>query len=107
MWYLIYAEDIPNSNEVRSKARPAHIARLKELIAEDRLLLAGPNPNVDSEEPGEAGFSGSAIIAKFSSLEEAKAWAEDDPYWHQGVYQKGTGFVKPFKITAKMNGASF
>ena len=55
MWYLIYAEDIPNSNEVRSKARPAHIARLKELIAEDRLLLAGPNPNVDSEGPGEEG----------------------------------------------------
>ena len=80
MWYLIYAEDIPNSNEVRAKARPAHIARLKELIA---------------------------IIAKFNSLAEAEAWAADDPYWHQGVYQKGTGIVKPFKITAKMNGASF
>ena len=55
----------------------------------------------------EAGFSGSAIIAKFNSLAEAEAWAADDPYWHQGVYQKGTGIVKPFKITAKMNGASF
>ncbi len=107
MWYLIYAEDIKNSLEKRSKARPAHIARLKALIAEGRLLLAGPNPAVDSEDPGEAGFTGSAIIAKFNSLKEAEEWASQDPYWLEGVYQKGTGIVKPFKITAKMDGASF
>lgn len=107
MWYLIYAEDVKNSNEKRAAARPAHIARLKQLIAEGRLLLAGPNPNIDSEEPGEAGMSGSAIIAKFNSLEEAKAWAAADPYWEGGVYEKGTDIVKPMKITAKMDGASF
>ncbi|MGN1394643.1 MAG: YciI family protein [Succinivibrionaceae bacterium] len=107
MWYLIYAEDVENSNAKRGMARPQHLARLQALIDENRLLLAGPNPNIDSEEPGEAGFSGSAIIAKFDSLEEAKKWAAEDPYWTQGVYKEGTGIVKPMKITAKMKGASF
>ncbi len=107
MWYLIYAEDVENSLEKRTRARPAHIARLKQLIAENRLLLAGPNPAVDSEEPGEYGFTGSAIIASFDSLEAAREWASQDPYWLEGVYQEGTGIVKPLKITAKMNGSSF
>lgn len=107
MWYLIYAEDVKNSGALRAKARPAHIARLQKLIAENRLLLAGPNPAIDSEEPGEAGFTGSAIIAKFNSLAEAKLWAAEDPYWAGGVYEKGTDVVKPLKITAKMNEASF
>lgn len=107
MWYLIYAEDVKNSNELRAKARPAHLARLQELIKQNRLLLAGPNPNIDSENPGDAGFSGSAIIAKFDNIEEASKWATEDPYWQQGVYAPGTGIVKPLKITAKMNDASF
>jgi uncharacterized protein len=107
MWYLIYAEDVKNSGELRAKARPAHIARLQKLIAENRLLLAGPNPAIDNDEPGTAGFTGSAIIANFASLAEAKQWASEDPYWAGGVYQKGTDIVKPLKITAKMNGASF
>lgn len=107
MWYLIYAEDIKNSNALRQAARPAHLARLQALIAEGRLLLAGPNPAVDSENPGDAGFTGSAIIAKFDNLEAAQTWAAADPYWEHGVYAAGTGIVKPFKITAKMNDASF
>ncbi len=88
MWYLISADDVENSNELRAKARPAHIARLKQLIEEDRLLLAGPHPAIDSEEPGAAGMTGSTIIAKFDSLAEAQAWADKDPYWEGGVYKK-------------------
>ncbi len=107
MWYFIYAEDIENSNELRAKARPDHVARLKVLQQENRLLLAGPFPAIDSEDPGEAGMTGSTIIAKFASLDEAMAWANDDPYWHAGVYKQGTSIVKPFKITVKMNEASF
>ncbi|WP_406042223.1 YciI family protein [Succinimonas sp.] len=107
MWYLIYAEDIENSLAKRTQARPAHLARLQKLISENRLLLAGPNPAVDAEDPGEHGFTGSAIIASFDSLEDAKEWAAQDPYWLEGVYREGTGIVKPLKITAKMNGSSF
>lgn len=107
MWYFIYAEDIPNSNALRQEARPMHVERLKKLQAENRLLLAGSFPAIDSEDPKEAGFTGSTIIAKFDSLEEAQKWAMDDPYWHHGVYKANTGIVKPFKITVKMNDASF
>jgi uncharacterized protein YciI len=107
MWYFIYAEDVENSNDLRAKARPAHVERLKKLQEENRLLLAGPFPAIDSEEPGDAGMTGSTIIAKFNSLEEAKEWANNDPYWQGGVYKTGSSIVKPFKITVKMNEASF
>ncbi|MBK5073743.1 YciI family protein [Budviciaceae bacterium CWB-B4] len=95
MLYLIYAEDVPGSLEQRLAARPAHLARLQSLKDEDRLIVAGPNPIADSEDPGTTGFSGSVIIAEFATLEEAKAWADKDPYVDAGVYQKVT--VKPFK----------
>ncbi len=107
MWYLIYAEDVDNSLAKRTAARPAHLARLQELKNEGRLLLAGPFPAIDNENPGDAGFTGSAIIAQFANLAEAKAWADADPYWVGGVYKVGTGIVKPMKITAKMEGATF
>lgn len=97
MWYLIYSEDIPNSLPLRKENRPAHLARLQQLRAEGRLLTAGPNPAIDSEDPGEAGFTGSTVIADFPSLEDAKAWADADPYVAAGIYAKVT--VKPFKQT--------
>jgi len=93
--YVIYAEDIANSLEKRLSVRPAHLARLQLLSDEGRLLTAGPMPVVDSNDPGAAGFSGSTVIAEFESLEEAKAWAEADPYVAAGVYQ--TVSVKPYK----------
>ncbi|SFD12154.1 YciI-like protein [Pragia fontium] len=93
--YLIYAEDVANTLEQRLAARPAHLARMQLLKDADRLVLAGPNPIADSEDPGSAGFSGSVIIADFPNLEEAKAWASKDPYIEAGVYQNVT--VKPFK----------
>lgn len=95
MWYLIYSQDIANSLPLRLQVRTEHLARLKLLAEENRLLVAGPNPSIDTEEPGEAGFTGSTVIAKFSSLDEAKSWAEADPYIKAGVYQSIT--VKPFK----------
>jgi uncharacterized protein YciI len=95
MYYTIYATDSEGSLEIRLKTRPAHIDRLKTLVEQDRLLVAGPNPAIDSEDPGEAGFTGSVIIAQFDSLEHAKAWADDDPYVAAGVYAKVE--VKPFK----------
>ncbi len=95
MWYAIIGEDVNNSLEKRLAARPAHIERLKLLAGENRLLVSGPNPAIDSEEPGEAGFTGSVIIAQFDSLELAQQWASEDPYVAAGVYQKVT--VKPFK----------
>ena len=95
MLYVIYAEDIANSLEKRLSVRPAHVARLQLLSDEGRLLTAGPMPVVDSNDPGAAGFSGSKVIAEFESLEEAKAWAEADPYVAAGVYQ--TVSVKPYK----------
>jgi len=97
MWYLIFSEDVPNSLPLRKENRPAHLARLQALRNEGRLLTAGPNPAIDSEDPGEAGFTGSTVIAEFSSLEEAKAWADADPYVAAGIYAKVT--VKPFKQT--------
>ena len=95
MWYAIMSEDVDNSLPLRATARDAHLARLRTLVAEGRLLLAGPHPAVDAEEPGEAGFTGSLVIAEFASLEEAKRWADKDPYVSAGVYRKVE--VKPFK----------
>ncbi len=95
MYYAIVCEDIENSLEKRLSARPDHVARLQALRDEGRLLTAGPNPNIDSEDPGPNGFSGSIIIAEFASLEAAQAWADADPYIAAGVYARVT--VKPYK----------
>jgi uncharacterized protein len=95
MYYTIFGEDIPNSLHKRLEARPNHIARLEALRDAGRLLLAGPHPAIDSENPGDAGFSGSLIVAKFESLAQAETWASQDPYVLNGVYQKI--IVKPFK----------
>jgi uncharacterized protein YciI len=97
MLYAIIAEDTPNSLEKRLEHRPAHLARLQALQAEGRLLLAGPFPAIDSVDPGPAGFSGSLIIAEFSSLEAAQEWASTDPFALNGVYGQVT--VKPFRKT--------
>ena len=94
MWYAVISEDHANSLEKRLAARSDHIARLKKLCAEGRLLVAGPHPAIDSEEPGEAGFTGSLVIVDFNTLEDATAWANADPYVKRGVYQQVT--VKPF-----------
>lgn len=97
MWYAIIAEDAPNSLDKRLHARPEHLSRLKALQDAGRLLLAGPFPAIDSIDPGPAGFTGSLIVAEFNSLEEAKAWADNDPFVSAGVYQQVT--VKPFRKT--------
>lgn len=93
--YAIVGEDIANSLDKRLAARPAHLARLETLKNEGRLLLAGPFPAIDSNDPGPAGFSGSLIVAEFDSLDAAQAWANADPYIAAGVYAQVT--VKPFK----------
>lgn len=95
MYYAIMAEDIPNSLEKRLQARPEHLARLEQLKSEGRLLVAGPHPAIDSEDPGPAGFSGSLVIAEFDSLEQAQGWADADPYIKAGVYARVS--VKPYK----------
>ena len=95
MLYLIVGEDTPNSLEKRLAARPEHLARLQALQGEGRLVLAGPFPAVDSADPGPAGFTGSAIVAEFPTLEDAKAWASADPYVAAGVYANVV--VRPFK----------
>ena len=95
MYYAISATDVDNSLPLRAQARQAHIARLEALKAESRLLMAGPYPAVDSEQPGDAGFSGSLIVAQFDSLAQAQAWAQADPYQAAGVYAHVS--VKPFK----------
>ncbi|SET45260.1 hypothetical protein SAMN05216326_1288 [Nitrosomonas marina] len=95
MFYVIYAEDVPDSLERRKTARAAHLERLQQLQENGRLLLAGPYPAIDSADPGPAGFSGSLIVAEFESLQAAKDWADTDPYVIAGVYQAVT--VKPFK----------
>ncbi|MFQ5937596.1 MAG: YciI family protein [Acidiferrobacterales bacterium] len=95
MYYVVIATDVENSLDKRSSARPAHLARLEQLKNEGRLLLAGPFPAIDSEDPGAAGYSGSLIIAEFDSLEDAQAWADADPYVGAGVYADVT--VKPFR----------
>ena len=95
MLYAIISEDIADSLPRRQQARSAHLARLEALRGEGRLLLAGPHPRADSDDPGTAGFSGSLVVAEFASLEEARAWADADPYVEAGVYAAVT--VKPFK----------
>lgn len=95
MWYSIVAQDKPNTLAERLAARPAHIARLEALNAAGKLLVAGPNPAIDSTDPGPAGFTGSLVIAEFESLVEAQAWADVDPYIDAGVYAQVT--VKPYK----------
>ena len=95
MLYAIVAEDVANSLQNRLAARPDHLERLNALLDQGRLILAGPHPAIDSEDPGEAGFSGSLVVAEFEDLEAAQSWANDDPYMHAGVYEKVT--VKPFK----------
>lgn len=93
--YAIISEDIEDSLGKRMSARPAHIKRLQALQDEGRLVLAGPHPAVDSENPGDAGFTGSLVVAEFDNLEAAQHWADSDPYIDAGVYAKVT--VKPFK----------
>ena len=95
MWYAIISEDVKNSLELRKSARPAHLKRVEMLVDQGRLLVAGPHPAVDGNDPGTAGFTGSLIVADFESLEDAETWAGDDPYVKAGVYAKVT--VKPFK----------
>ncbi len=95
MWYAIISQDIPDSLEKRKSVRAAHLQRLQDLTDAGRLLIAGPHPAIDSDDPGAAGFTGSLVVAEFSSLEEAQAWADQDPYIDAGVYQQV--IVKPFK----------
>ena len=95
MWFAVMSTDVENSLEDRLKYREAHLARLKALMAEGRLLLAGPHPAIDSDDPGDAGFSGSLVVVDFPSLDEARQWADDDPYFAAGVY--AGVIVKPFK----------
>ncbi|MFP6799723.1 MAG: YciI family protein [Pseudomonas sp.] len=96
MLYAIIATDVENSLESRLNARPAHLARLEQLKTEGRLILAGPHPAVDSNDPGPAGLSGSLIVAEFESLLAAQQWADADPYRAAGVY--ASVLVKPFKL---------
>jgi len=96
MYYAIISEDVPQSLPLRTKARRDHLARLEQLRDEGRLLVAGPHPAIDSPEPGDSGFTGSLVIAEFESLEDARAWADSDPYVAAGVYQAVT--VKPYKV---------
>ncbi|MCP9338746.1 YciI family protein [Stutzerimonas xanthomarina] len=95
MLYAIIATDVPNSLRDRLASRPAHLARLDQLKSEGRLVLAGPHPAVDSNDPGAAGFTGSLVVAEFDSLQTAEQWAAADPYKAAGVY--GDVIVKPFK----------
>jgi uncharacterized protein YciI len=97
MLYALICEELPGALERRLANRPAHVARLKELQAEGRLLLAGPHPAIDSEDPGSAGFTGSLIVAEFATREAAIAWAAEDPYCLANVFSRVT--VKPFKKT--------
>ena len=95
MWYAIMSEDVEDSLPLRAGAREAHLARLNALVAEGRVLIAGPHPAIDAEEPGAAGLSGSLVVAEFASLEDAQSWADADPYVAAGVYKSVA--VKPFK----------
>jgi uncharacterized protein len=94
MWYVIYSSDRENSLEQRMAARSEHLARLQALLEEGRLLLAGPRPAIDASDPGPAGFLGSLVVARFASLQEARAWADADPFVAAGVYEKVE--VSPF-----------
>jgi uncharacterized protein YciI len=95
MLYAIIATDVAHSLDKRMSVRPAHVERLKQLQAEGRIVLAGPHPAVESDDPGEDGFTGSLIVAEFPSLDDAKAWADADPYVAAGVYANVV--IKPFK----------
>jgi len=95
MYYAIISTDAADSLQRRLKARPEHLRRLEQLQAEGRLLLAGPHPAIDNEDPGPAGFSGSLVVAQFPSLQAAQDWAQDDPYVAAGVAAKVS--VKPFR----------
>jgi uncharacterized protein YciI len=95
MLYAILSEDIPDTLAKRQEARPAHLARLKALADAARLVLAGPHPAIDADDPGPAGFTGSLVVAEFASREAAIAWAAEDPYCAAGVYGRVT--VKPFR----------
>jgi uncharacterized protein YciI len=95
MWYAIEGHDGADVLARRLSARPAHVARLTDLRDQGRLLLAGPCPAIDAEDPGPAGFSGSIVIAEFESLDAARAWADADPYVDAGVYTRVD--VRPFK----------
>jgi len=97
VWYVIEASDRADSLAARLQARPAHLARLRELFDGGRLLLAGPFPAIDSEDPGPAGFTGSLIVAEFADLAAARAWADADPYVATGVYREVS--VRPFTKT--------
>lgn len=95
MLYAIISEDNANSLELRKGARPDHLARLQILKDAGRLVLAGPHPSIDAENPGDAGFTGSLVVAEFASLQDAESWAAADPYVTAGVYQNVV--IKPFK----------
>ncbi|MEX2490071.1 MAG: YciI family protein [Pseudomonadales bacterium] len=95
MLYAIISQDVEDSLERRKKARPAHVERIEDLANAGRLILAGPHPAVDNDDPGDAGFTGSLVVAEFNSLADAQAWADEDPYVQAGVY--GDVVVKPFK----------
>ena len=97
MWYAITGIDVESSLDKRKAVRPAHVARLQKLLEEGRLLLAGPFPAIDAEDPGPAGFSGSLIIAEFEDLAAAREWADHDPYRAAGVYREVA--VRPFRRT--------
>jgi len=96
MLYAIISEDHEQTLEARQRVRPAHLERLKSLASEGRLVLAGPHPAIDCEDPGTDGFTGSLIVAAFESWEAAKAWAQADPYVQAGIYRNVT--VKPFRM---------
>ena len=96
MLYAFISQDVENSLEKRLSVREQHIARLNALKDEGRLIIAGPHPAVDSPDPGDAGFTGSLIVAEFESQSAAQSWADEDPYIDAGVYEKVT--VKPFKL---------
>ena len=95
MLYAIFAEDVVDSLEKRLATRPAHLERLQNLQNQGKLILAGPHPAIDAENPGSAGFTGSLIVAEFNTLKEAQTWADADPYLAAGIYARVT--VKPFK----------
>lgn len=95
MWYAIISQDTPDSLQKRLAARPAHLERLETLKNQGRLLLAGPHPAIDSDDPGSAGFTGSLVVAEFADLASAQHWADTDPYVAAGVYAEVR--VKPFR----------
>jgi len=96
MLFVIINEDVADSSPLRAQARPDHLTRLNELRDEGRLIVAGPCPAIESDEPGPGGFTGSVVIAEFDSLRQAQDWADADPYVNAGVYQSVK--VKPFKL---------